>query len=415
MNISSLPTVEGYKFSADDIVPGAGKSGLWFGRAWVPAALARDGVAGPRVVTLRDGLVVDASEHFLTISDLLSAPDPVAAVKAAQDGPVLGKLATVLEDSMLTRRAPRLKEETRVVLMAPNDLQAIKACGVTFVRSLLERVVEEKAKGDKSAALSIRNLIQETLGDDLSQIKPGSPATVDLKQRLLAEGMWSQYLEVGIGPDAEVFTKAQASSAVTCGMQIGILPESTWNNPEPEVVLAVSPTGKIVGATLGNDVNLRDYEGRSALLLGEDKDQNASCSLGAFVRLFDDSFAIWDIEYCEVELTLEGPDGFHTSGRNKMAEISRSPAELVAQVYSAHHQYPDGFLLFLGTMFAPTVDRDAPGEGFTHKLGDRVEIASPLLGRLVNWVNHTDQVPPWEYGLGEFIRFLRRSIAPQPQ
>jgi fumarylacetoacetate (FAA) hydrolase family protein len=413
MSTPSFSTVTGREFSADEIVPGGGRTGTWIGRAWVPASLAKNSVAGPRIVTLRDGLVIDASARFHTISDVLCTPERVKAVReAGANGASLGALEAVLRNGLFTCRAARLGQETRVVLMAPNDIQPIKACGVTFVRSLLERVVEEKAKGDKAKALEIRKLIHETLGDDLSKTKPGSPATIELKKRLIAEGMWSQYLEVGIGSDAEVFTKAQPSSAVTHGMQIGVLPDSTWNNPEPEVVLAVSSDGKIIGATIGNDVNLRDYEGRSALLLGEAKDQNGSCALGAFIRLIDETFSLEDVEQCEVELTLEGPDGYKLTGSNKMAEISRSPETLVAQVCSDNHQYPDGFLLFLGTMFAPTADRDKAGEGFTHRLGDRVEIATPHLGRLVNWVNHTDKIPRWEYGLGEFIRYLRKAACP---
>ena len=413
MSTPSFSTVTGREFSADEIVPGGGRTGTWIGRAWVPASLAKNSVAGPRIVTLRDGLVIDASARFHTISDVFCAPERVKAVReAGANGASLGALEAVLRNGLFTCRAARLGQETRVVLMAPNDIQPIKACGVTFVRSLLERVVEEKAKGDKAKALEIRKLIHETLGDDLSKTKPGSKATIELKKRLIAEGMWSQYLEVGIGADAEVFTKAQPSSAVTHGMQIGVLPDSTWNNPEPEVVLAVSSGGKIIGATIGNDVNLRDYEGRSALLLGEAKDQKGSCALGAFIRLIDETFSLEDVEQCEVELTLEGPDGYKLTGSNKMAEISRSPETLVAQVCSDNHQYPDGFLLFLGTMFAPTADRDKAGEGFTHRLGDRVEIATPHLGRLVNWVNHTDKIPRWEYGLGEFIRYLRKAACP---
>lgn len=405
MKIDTLPTVTDYQIS--QIVPDNGFTGTWIGRAWVPAALASNGIAGPRVVTLANGQVIDASAHFLTLTDVFAAEDATLAVKRAQSGPVLGELQQVLQDSMFTCRAADLMAETRVVLMAPNDIQPIKACGVTFVRSLLERVVEEKAKGDKEKALAIRQIIHDMLGDDLSKTKPGSPETVALKNRLIEEGIWSQYLEVGIGKDAEIFTKSQAASAVTFGMQVGVLPDSTWNNPEPEVVLAVSPQGKILGATLGNDVNLRDYEGRSALLLGEAKDQNGSCSLGAFIRLFDETFSLADVEQCEVELTVEGPDGYRVSGKNKMAEISRSPEMLVGQACGEHHQYPDGFLLFLGTMFAPTADRGEVGLGFTHQLGDRVEIATTHLGRLVNWVNHTDQIPQWTYGTAEFIRFLR--------
>ncbi len=407
MNLTTCATVSSY--TPAGIVPGDGHTGTWVGRAWVPAKLAPNGIAGPRIVTLKGGSVIDASAQFRTLSDVLAHANPAQAVQQAQVGPLLGSLETVLESSLFTRRAASLKDETRVVLMAPNDIQPIKACGVTFVRSLLERVVEEKAKGDKAKAETIRKLIHDSLGDDLSKTKPGSPETVALKARLIEEGVWSQYLEVGIGKDAEVFTKSQPSSAVTFGHQIGVLPDSTWNNPEPEIVLAVSPSGKIVGATIGNDVNLRDYEGRSALLLGEAKDQNGSCALGAFIRLFDASFSLKDVEQCEVELTLEGPDGYRVTGRNKMAEISRSPETLVAQACGEHHQYPDGFLLFLGTMFAPTADRAEKGKGFTHQLGDRVEIATPTLGRLVNWVNHTDQIPRWEYGVGEFIKYLLKT------
>lgn len=406
MNIATCATVSSY--SPSGIVPGDGHTGTWVGRAWVPAKLAPNGICGPRIVTLKGGQVVDASAHFLTLSDVLGHANPTQAVQAAQAGPVLGTLADILGNSLFTRRAAILKDETRIVLMAPNDIQPIKACGVTFVRSLLERVVEEKAKGDKAKAQSIRKLIHDTLGDDLSKTKPGSPETIALKARLIEEGVWSQYLEVGIGKDAEVFTKSQPSSAVTFGQEIGVLHDSTWNNPEPEIVLAVSPKGRIVGATVGNDVNLRDYEGRSALLLGEAKDQNGSCALGAFIRLFDGTFSLKDVENCEVELTLEGPDGYHVTGRNKMAEISRSPETLVAQACGDNHQYPDGFLLFLGTMFAPTADRAEKGKGFTHQIGDRVEIATPTLGRLVNWVNHCDKIPRWDYGVGELIRYLRQ-------
>jgi fumarylacetoacetate (FAA) hydrolase family protein len=403
MDIRSLSTVRDYL--PHGIVPDDGRSGTWVGRAWVPAARATNGVAGPRVVFLRAGSVVEAP--YPTMSALIN--DPGAQHRLAE-APArdLGTLADVLAASLFPWRAEVLHDESSVVLLAPNDLLATRACGVTFVRSLLERVIEEKAKGDPAKAAGLRRLILETLGDDLSKIVPGSPATDRLREKLIAAGTWSQYLEVGIGPHAEIFTKAQPMASVGFGAQIGILPDSRWNNPEPEVVLAVAADGAVRGATLGNDVNLRDYEGRSALLLGEAKDQNGSCAIGPFIRLFDATFGLADITRLEIELTLVGPDGFRTSGRNRMAEISRPPEALVRQAIGRHHQYPDGLMLFLGTMFAPTEDRGRPGEGFTHHLGDRVEIAAAPLGRLVNWVNHTDAIPRWTYGIGNLVAFLRR-------
>lgn len=400
MDLRHFKTVTEYR--AAEIVPGEGAIGTWVGRAWVPAPAASNGRAGPRVVTIREGKLW--ATRFPTMAALINHGEVDDLVGSLD--PCLGELDEVLEQSLFTNRAVRLADETRVVLLAPNDLQATKACGVTFVRSLLERVVEEKARGDAANAGAIRALILDTLGDDLSQVVPGSPETEVLKERLIEAGAWSQYLEVGIGKDAEVFTKHQPMASVTYGHEIGVLPDSKWNNPEPEVVLAVSRAGVIRGATLGNDVNLRDYEGRSALLLGEAKDQNGSCSVGPFIRLFDPSFQLDAVTRMEVELRITGEDGFSTGGRNRMSEISRSPEALVAQAIGRHHQYPDGLVLFMGTMFAPTEDRDGKGEGFTHHVGDRVEISTQPLGRLVNWVNHTDAIPRWEYGVSELIEFL---------
>lgn len=384
------------------IVPDGGRRGTWVGRAWVPAARAANGLAGPRVVVLRDGRLCDTG--FPTISALIN--DPGHPGRPLPAGEVLGELEEVVAASVFSRRAGRLEDETSVVLLAPNDLLATRACGVTFVRSLLERVVEEKARGEAGKAQAVRRMVAEILGADLSRVEPGSPTAFALRQKLMSAGVWSQYLEVGLGEDAEIFTKAQPMSAVGFGAQIGVRPSSTWNNPEPEVVLAISRQGKIRGATLGNDVNLRDYEGRSALLLGEAKDQNGSCAIGPLIRLFDDTFSPADLTRLEIELTVTGADGFHSSGCNRMSEISRPPDRLVAQAIGPHHQYPDGLMLFLGTMFAPTQDRSAAGQGFTHHAGDRVEIATPLLGRLINWVEHTDRIPRWEYGAGELLAYL---------
>ncbi len=291
-------------------------------------------------------------------------------------------------------------------LLAPVDLQCVKAAGVTFAASTLERVIEERARGDAAQADAIRANLAGKIGSDLSQVKPGSPEAMALKDALIADGLWSQYLEVAIGPDAEVFTKCPAMAAVGHGAEIGVRSDSGWNNPEPEVALIVDGTGKTLGAMLGNDVNLRDFEGRSALLLGKAKDNNASCALGPFIRLFDDHFTIDDVRNAEVHLRVTGDDGFELDGGSNMSLIGRDPLELVAQTIGKHHQYPDGFALFLGTMFAPTKDRDVAGQGFTHKIGDVVRVSSPKLGALENRVTHCDQAPCWEFGLTHLMQNL---------
>lgn len=403
---SKLQTVS--EFNCEKCLPHAG---VWLGRVWLSQALAYKRIAGPHVVSVEGGEVYDISESFLTTSEVLALADPVAAVQAAPRRPI-GPVDTLLRNSLFHSFGGRVVDSTTAVVLSPCDLAAVKACGVTFVRSLLERVIEERTRGDRAQADLLRDLILETLGGSLKDVNPGSERALALKERLQSEGIWSQYLEVGIGRDAEVFTKNQPTATVGFGAQVGVLADSAWNNPEPEVVLAVSPNGKIQGAALGNDVNLRDYEGRSALLLGEAKDQNGSCAIGPFIRLFDGDFTLADVEQAEVSLRISGEDGFELMDASRMTEISRSPASLVAQVCSGNHQYPDGFMLFLGTMFAPTKDRGAPGQGFTHHLGDRVEIASPKLGRLVNWVNHCDQLPPWEFGFRAHLDFaLQRAKA----
>ena len=356
-------------------------------------------LGGPCIVHLRGDALVDITAAGPTLSQLLESADPVAAIRAAPAERHY-PLATVLADSMAQNR-------DRPHLLAPCDLQAVKACGVTFARSMVERVIEERARGDFRAAAAIREQISNAVGGQLRDLKPGSPEAAQAKTVLMEAGYWSQYLEVGIGPDAEVFTKAPVMSSVGLGAEIGILRKSVWNNPEPEAVVVVNSRGEILGATLGNDVNLRDIEGRSALLLGKAKDNNASASIGPFIRLFDESFSLDDVRSLELSLKVSGAeDDYVLEGSSSMREISRDPTELVQHTIGRHHQYPDGFLLFLGTLFAPIQDRDHPGQGFTHKAGDRVEIAAAPLGTLVNTVTYAEEAAPWVFGIGALMRNL---------
>ena len=373
------------------------------GRIWLPDA------NGPSVVALREDMLVDVSQAFPTMRDLCEAPDPAAALRQADGRPIASF------EAVLANTPPETRDRSQPWLLAPVDLQALKAAGVTFVVSMIERVIEERARGDLSAAAAIRAEVNRLVGDDLAKLRPGSEAAVKLKQVLIDQGAWSQYLEVGIGPDAEIFTKAQPMAAVGSGADGGINPASSWNNPEPEVVLAVASTGRIVGATLGNDINLRDIEGRSALLLSKAKDNNGSCAIGPLLRLFDDGFGLDDIRTTMVTLRVEGEEGFVLQGSSSIAKISRDPADLVRQLVNEHHRYPDGAVLFLGTMFAPVEDRDAPGKGFTHKSGDLVTVAAPRLGKLVNRMQPSDACEPWSFGVGALMRNLAgRGLLGQP-
>jgi fumarylacetoacetate (FAA) hydrolase family protein len=369
------------------------RNGTFVGRVWNPAE------QGPGVVTLRGDEVVEITSRTAPlVRDICEMDDPAGYVRAAE-GRVLGDFDRIA--------AATVGDRTQLHFLAPNDLQPVKACGVTFARSMVERVIEEKAAGDPQKAEAIRTRVGAVIGDSLRNIRAGSKEAAEVKRALIEEGLWSQYLEVGIGPDAEVFSKAQVLAAVGPGAEVGLHPISSWNNPEPEIVLAVSSRGRIVGAALGNDVNLRDVEGRSALLLGKAKDNNASCAIGPMIRLFDATWGLDDVRAAELDLRVEGEDGYVLDGASSMREISRDPQDLVDQTIGRHHQYPDGFMLFLGTLFAPTQDRDAPGEGFTHKLGDRVTISSAGLGRLVNTVRLSTECAPWTFG----VRALMANLA----
>ncbi|HEX6609603.1 MAG TPA: fumarylacetoacetate hydrolase family protein [Hyphomicrobiaceae bacterium] len=377
-------------------LPKDGTAGALAGRVWRPDA------PGPSVVAVRPDGVHDITRHAATMRDLCEAPDPARIVREAA-GERIGALAGILANTPEDGR-----DEKKPWLLAPIDLQAIKAAGVTFARSMVERVIEEQAKGAPEKADAIRAQVQKQLGGDLRKLKPGSPQALELKKTLISAGAWSQYLEVGIGEDAEIFTKAQPMSAVGHGMEAGLHPRSTWNNPEPEVVLVISSAGKIVGATLGNDVNLRDFEGRSALLLSKAKDNNASASVGPFIRFFDATFSLDTVRKMDVNLEVQGPEGFKLTGKSSMSEIARDPADLVGELIGKTHQYADGAVLYLGTMFAPTEDRGAPGMGFTHKEGDVVTIRAPELGALTNRMVHADKARPWTFGSGALMRNLAK-------
>ena len=378
-------------------LPADASDALLIGRVWMESI-------GPVLVLVSAGGVFDLSSVAPTASQLLELTGVAAAVRAAAPSlPKLADTADVLANSSADVRNPALPW-----LLAPCDLQALKAAGVTFVASMLERVIEEQAGGDASKAEAVRLAVVSVIGDNLSNVRPGSPDAARLKDVLIAQGVWSQYLEVGIGPDAEIFTKSQPMSAVGTGAEVGIHPQSHWNNPEPEIVLAVNSRGEVQGASLGNDVNLRDFEGRSALLLGKAKDNNASCAIGPFIRLFDEHFTIDHVRQSELSMTVSGPEGFVMTGGSSLSKISRDPLDLVAQAIGSNHQYPDGFMLFLGTMFAPTQDRHGPGQGFTHVVGDVVSVSTPQLGSLVNRVTTSDQAAPWTFGIAALMQSLAR-------
>ena len=384
---------------AEKVLPADAQRATLIGRAWVPGRNA-----GPSPVLVADGKVWDLVRVVPTVSELLNLQDPVKVAKSAvMTGwarPV-GSVADLIDNSHADRR-----DAAKPYLLAPCDLQALRACGVTFVSSMLERVIEEHAKGDQDKADEIRRSIGAEIGAEIKTVRPGSPEAKRVKDSLIRRNLWSQYLEVGIGPDAEVFNKSQPMSAVGVGAEIGVRADSSWNNPEPEVVLAINRAGQVVGAALGNDVNLRDFEGRSALLLGKAKDNNGSCAIGPFIRLFDRDYGIDDLRRTHIHIQIEGPEGYQLSGESHLINISRDPLDLASQAVNRTHQYPDGTMLFLGTQFAPVQDRDQPGKGFTHRIGDVVSIRADTLGMLVNRVNHCDKVVPWTFGINDLMRNL---------
>ena len=387
---------------AQQILPKDAERATLVGRAWIPSRGAVPG--GPSPVVISGTAVYDLSGVVPTSAELVNSRDPVRLVRESiKSGwaKKIGNLVDLIANSHADRRDPN-----KPFLLTPCDLQALRACGVTFVSSMVERVIEEHAKGDPAKAEEIRRAIGSEIGGEIRAVKPGSPDAMRLKESLIRRNLWSQYLEVGIGPDAEVFNKSQPMSAVGVGAEIGIRADSSWNNPEPEVVLSINRAGKVVGASLGNDVNLRDFEGRSALLLGKAKDNNGSCAIGPFIRLFDESYGIADLRRMQIHVEVAGPEGYTLTGESHLANISRDPLDLAGQAVNRSHQYPDGAMLFLGTQFAPVQDRDHKGKGFTHKLGDIVSVQADDLGMLVNRVNYCDKVEPWSFGVADLMKNL---------
>jgi fumarylacetoacetate (FAA) hydrolase family protein len=381
--------------TCENSLPRDGLDGTLIARVWRPGECP-----GPTPALVTSEGVFSLFETAPTVSALLDSPDPVRTARDGQ-GERLGDVAEILENTSVDRRL-----ESRPYFLAPADLQAVKACGVTFVKSMLERVIENVAAGDPAAAAATRATIEAEVGEDLSRVTPGSAEAVRVKQALVARGLWSPFMEVGVGPDAEIFTKCQPMSAVGTGEEVGILPTSTWNNPEPEVVLAIDSRGRIVGASIGNDVNIRDMVGRSILLACRAKDNRASCAVGPFLRLFDATFGLEDVRKVVLRVTIEGEDGFVLTDTHAMADISRDLTDLAGQTIGPHNQYPDGLLLFTGTSISPAQDRSGPGTGFTHHVGDVVTIDTPRLGGLINRVNHTDRISPWTFGAGQLLKGL---------